>query len=223
MAGSEAASSGVVPNTRLNRQKTGEFLDAALSYKAGSEWKGDKRFYLTFLPHVDEIAQGTIEDRREVINFNIRTTLTGSYDDVSGAKRIKSLAELSTAEIITHNSANHSMTLSKDLPLQQQYIARTHIATSGPVHNHSATPPLFVSGSWLVSKNNDENPSLLVELDKDVTLPNGLGDSGFVVIPNNLHPFIKDNIEYFLTRAGIDVSGDASQFIKLDETKRTLP
>ena len=221
--GTEAASSGVVPNTRLNRQKAGEFLDAALAYKAESEWKGDKRFYITFLPHVDEIAQGTIEDRREVINFNIRTTLTGSYDNISGAKRIRSLAELSTAEIITHNSTDHSMVLSKDFPLQQQYIARRHINTVESIHNHSATPPFFVSGSWLVSKNNDENPSLLVELDKDVTLSKGLGDNGFVVIPDNLHPFIKDNIEYFLIRAGLNVSGDASQFLELDETNRNLP
>ena len=221
--GTEAASAGVVPNTRLNRQKTGEFLDAALAYKAGSEWKGDKRFYLTFLPHVDQISQGTIEDRREVVNFNIRTTLTGSYDNGGGAKRVQSLAELSTAEIITHNSADHSMTLSKNIPLQQQYIARKHINTVESIHNHTATPPLFVSGSWLVSKNNDENPSLLVELDKDVTLPNGLGDNGFVVIPQNLHPFIKDNIEYFLIRAGLNVSGDASQYLTLDETNRNLP
>ena len=220
--GDQAFSQGVVPNTRLNRQKAGEFLDAALNYKAKSEWKGDKRFYLTFLPHVDEIAQGTLEDRREIINFNIRTTLTGSYDNISGAKVTKNLAELSTAEIITHNANGHTLSLSKDFPLQQQYIARSHFSEF-VAHSHSATPPYFISGSWLVSKNNDDNPSLLVELNKDQALPNGVGDQGFVVIPHNLHPFIKDNIEYFLTRAGINVSGDASSFIELDETNRTLP
>ena len=70
---------------------------------------------------------------------------------------------------------------------------------------------------------NDDNPSLLVELNKTQQLPNGLGDKEFIVIPDNLHPFIKDNIEYFLTRAGINVSGDSSQYVVLDETNRNLP
>ena len=82
---------------------------------------------------------------------------------------------------------------------------------------------MFSSGSWLVSKLNDDNPSLLVELNRDQQLPNGTGKKEFVVIPNNLHPFIKDNLEFFLIRAGIDISGDASQYLKLDETNRNLP
>ena len=64
--------------------------------------------------------------------------------------------------------------------------------------------------------------TLLVELNRDQQLPNGTGNQGFIVIPDNLHPFIKDNLEYFLIRAGINVSGDASQYLKLDETNRNL-
>ena len=69
---------------------------------------------------------------------------------------------------------------------------------------------------------NDNNPSLLVELNRDQQLPNGTGNKEFIVIPDNLHPFIKDNLEYFLIRAGMNVSGDASPFMKLDETNRNL-
>ena len=82
---------------------------------------------------------------------------------------------------------------------------------------------MFSSGSYLISKMNDDNPSLLVELNRDQQLPNGTGNKEFIVIPDNLHPFIKDNLEYFLIRAGIDISGDASQYLTLDETNRNLP
>jgi len=223
MAGIDSPStSTVTPNVRLNRIKLAEYFDSAFSFKSGSEWKGDKRFFITFLPNVSNIAQGTLTDTREIPNFPIRTKLTGSYDNISGAKISNNLAELSTTEITGHDGSTHQLTLSKDFPLNQQYIARRHIDTVESIHNHSATPPFFESGSYLISKLNDDNPSLLVELNKDQALPNGLGDKEFIVIPENLHPFIKDNLQYFLTRAGIDVSGDASQYTTLDETNRNL-
>ena len=65
---------------------------------------------------------------------------------------------------------------------------------------------------------------LLIELNKSQQLPTGdIGDKEFVVIPSNLHPFIRDNIEYFLIQGGINVSGDASQYLTLDETNQSLP
>ena len=71
---------------------------------------------------------------------------------------------------------------------------------------------------------NDDNPSLLIELNKSQQLPTGdIGDKEFVVIPSNLHPFIRDNIEYFLIQGGINVSGGASQYLTLDETNQSLP
>ncbi len=220
-----------IPNELLNVSKFGEFIDAALDYKAKAEWKGDKRFFITFLPNIANIAFLGVDstDRRDVINYNIRTKLSGSYgvDNTttpkSTGKITRNLAELSTAEIVsqTTNQNNKKLGLSTKFPLQQNYIAREH--GSQEAHNHFATPGLFISGSYLISKMNDDNPSLLVELNKTQQLPNGLGDKEFIVIPDNLHPFIKDNIEYFLTRAGINVSGDSSQYVVLDETNRNLP
>mgnify|MGYP003641592047 CR=1 FL=1 len=222
MAGIDSPStSTVIPNVRLNRIKLAEYFDSAFSFKSGSEWKGDKRFFITFLPNVTNIAQGTETNKNQIPNYPIRTKLTGSYDNISGAKISNNLAELSTAEITGHNGTNHQLTLSRDFPLNQQYIAKSH-GIGELIHQHPVTPPFFESGSYLISKLNDDNPSLLVELNKDQALPNGLGDKEFIVVPENLHPFVKDNLEYFLTRAGINISGDASQFIALDETNRNL-
>ena len=50
-----------------------------------------------------------------------------------------------------------------------------------------------------------------------------IGDKEFVIIPENLHPFIKDNLLYFLTQAGVNVGGDTSNLIKNDYTHRNLP
>jgi len=212
-----------VPSELLNVSKLGEFIDAALDYKDKTNWKGDKRFYLTLLPNVANVNFGNSDDRRDVVNYNIRTKLSGSYNINGGAKITANLAELSTAEIIsqTISQFNKKLGLSTKSPLQQNYIAREHPGQEA--HNHIQSPPLFESGSFLISKLNDDNPSLLVELNKSQALPNGLGDKEFIVIPENLHPFIKDNLEYFLTRAGINISGDASQYVVLDETNRNLP
>jgi hypothetical protein len=226
----------LIPSERLNNVQFGKFLEAALDYKDKADWKGDKRFYLTLLPNIANVEFGNIDNRSEVINYNIRTKLSGSYDIEGGAKITSNLAELSTAEIISIERDVHSLTIDSKFPLNQQYVAREHnngttadgsstsaVAGTGDNHAHKQTPASFMSGSFLISKVNDDNPSLLVELNKQQQLPNGLGDKEFIVIPDNLHPFIKDNIEYFLTRAGINVSGDASRYIALDETNRNLP
>ena len=218
-----AATSTFTPSERLGKANINEFFAAAINYKNNAVWKGDKRFFITFLPNINNSAVnfGNSTNRRDVVNYNIRTKITGSYNNIDGSKVTSNLAELSTAEIISHNSSENQVTLSNYFPLNQQYIARQH--TNESHHNHAPTPPLFSSGSWLVSKLNDDNPSLLVELNRDQQLPNGTGNKEFIVIPDNLHPFIKDNLEYFLIRAGIDISGDASQYLTLDEQNRNLP
>lgn len=74
--------------------------------------------------------------------------------------------------------------------------------------------------SYEISKLNDSTPSVLINLNKNEVLPNGLlggqylGDvfnsdpsqrvgPKFVIIPENLHPYIKENINYFLIKAGL--------------------
>lgn len=79
---------------------------------------------------------------------------------------------------------------------------------------------------FYISKLNDNTPSILVKLEQTTELPNGLipgqfvpnpfgGEiifqpdpaqrvgPKFVIIPENLHPYIKENINYFLIKAGL--------------------
>ena len=48
-----------------------------------------------------------------------------------------------------------------------------------------------------------ETPCLLINLDKESELPEGMGDAGFVIIPENTHPKIKNNWEKYLKKAGL--------------------
>jgi len=40
-------------------------------------------------------------------------------------------------------------------------------------------------------------------MDKDSELNDGLGASGFVAVPQNTHRKVKNNLEYYLEKAGL--------------------
>ena len=48
-----------------------------------------------------------------------------------------------------------------------------------------------------------DEPTLILNMDKESELNDGLGDSGFVIIPQNCHLKVKNNIEYYLEKAGL--------------------
>ena len=209
------------PDEILGRPQFNSFIQAGLDFKSNAIWKGDKRFFITFFPASASVGES---DPVKVLNTAIRTKLTGSFNNDAGAIASNNLAELSTGEIATLDTSNSQLTLTSFNTLNQEYVAREYgSGVDSGNHDFSERPPIFISGSYCISRINDNNPSLLVELNKDQQLPDNTGNEEFIIIPPNLHPFIKDNLEFFLTRAGVNVSGDASQFIELDETNRNLP
>jgi hypothetical protein len=62
---------------------------------------------------------------------------------------------------------------------------------------------------YKISVLDDNKPCLLIQMQAEKDLPSGLGDAPIIIIPHNLHPFVKDNLVYFLSKAGIDV-GDST-------------
>ena len=76
------------PAELLGRSQFNEFLASALNFKDNAEWKGDKRFFITFLPHVSSsfVSFGNITNRRQVVNYPIRTIVTGSLPDNATTK-----------------------------------------------------------------------------------------------------------------------------------------
>jgi hypothetical protein len=69
---------------------------------------------------------------------------------------------------------------------------------------------IHLSSSYYGPNRNDyqfsvlrEDVVLIADLDKESELPDGIGDDGFVLIPNNLHKKIKQNLQWYLMRAGL--------------------
>jgi hypothetical protein len=225
----------IVPEEQLGRLQLKSFIKAAINFRDTSTWKGNKRFFLSFFPESSSIGTGS---PLGVLNFPIRTTQTGSYQIApsstltttpSGSQRSFDFRELSTIEIKGTVGSN-KIDLKDEGKLHYDYQAqKISVPAAGDGGFHLGTTEqrsitAFKSGSYVISRMNDDNPSLLIELNKDQQLPTGdVGDKEFVVIQENLHPFIKDNLEFFLTRAGVNISGDASSFVELNETNRNLP
>lgn len=206
------SSPAINPSELLGRPQFQNFIASALEFRNNSDWKGNKRFFLTLFPNSQSFSNPT-----PYVDGILRTKITGSFGNSVGSLKSDNLAELSTGEIIGIDTTANSLTISDKNTFNQNYGAIE--ATSF----FESTPPAFISGSYMISRLNDDNPSLLIELNKDQQLPDNTGDKEFVILPEDLHPFVKDNLEFFLTRAGINVGGDTSQFIELDETNRNLP
>ena len=47
------------------------------------------------------------------------------------------------------------------------------------------------------------NPVFKLLINKPVDLANDVGDKGYILIPDNLDRDIKDNLDYFLEKAGL--------------------
>ena len=170
--------------------------------------------------------------KMEPIRTTTRRNLSGSR-----ALRTRDLAELSTAQFagFNDNSGGTSgfdrftelgaiITLSSNHQFNQFYGNRTVDSNgiSSVALSDKLFSPINFSGSYDVSILNEEKPALLVPLKKEIEFPEGIGRTPLVIMPQTLHPYIKDNIATFMAQAGFDI-GDITQINTLDETNRTLP
>lgn len=213
-----------------------KFSDGLISYKNDSSYKGDKRFFITCAPYMEDkffpegntVTGDPIEagNPKPLYTFEKNSIHSGSAGVIT--PNLSSLTTLEVAELNTYRgSINNGQTFIYEYRMNQKstsYIdmhsnMRSPDRTVGLRFGKSSVPN-FESGSFIFSISDDDTPSILVPLKKDRDLPNGKGDKPFIIIPENLHPFIKDNLTYFLTRAGIDIGGNTSTLIPLDQTNR---
>ena len=57
----------------------------------------------------------------------------------------------------------------------------------------------------------DKDHTLILDVDKNTELPNGVGDKGLIIIPQNSHPQVAFNIDFYLQKAGIANTGITTQ------------
>lgn len=189
------------------------FISRSFAFKDSSEYIGDKRFFISFC-----------ESGSESEPKPIYTITTGSVPDDTPGLSINSnnLSEISTGEIINFvgsgpgNTSISHLHISERFQFNQQYYLMN---TSSTVENGgnaddpvslSGVPRPFIgnSGPYIITKTEDATPSLLVKLDKNTHLPDGIGRNGFVIIPDNLHPHVKKNLTHFLAKAGVSLDLD---------------
>jgi len=121
-----------------------------------------------------------------------------------------------------------TMSLSNKYPAQQKYQTPISASDSGTrisfMKKEPATTllPLTFRGDYTISFLNQDKPALLLQLTKETEFPEGRGSNPLIVLPETLHPYIKDNLIHFMAKAGLDI-GDRKVVPALDETNRTLP
>ena len=57
--------------------------------------------------------------------------------------------------------------------------------------------------TWTISKLEQKPNYILTDLNKQEELPQGVGDKGFILIPDTLNPRIKANLDFYLMKAGL--------------------
>ena len=57
-----------------------------------------------------------------------------------------------------------------------------------------------------------EQPTLVLNIPKDIALPDGVGNKGYALIPENIDPEILSNIEYYFEKAGLFSTDKSTQF-----------
>lgn len=247
MAGTSAAPSPITtPVEPLGGKEFQSFIRSLFRYKDSSNYPYNKRVFITLCEPVRPKFLYGISDAS--LNFDVgdfsrsgslfitplRTSLTGSFHEEIGNFKTNNLAELSTFEAVGFQHINAISNASTDdtskvfsfipspkLELNQQYINK--LGTTNDLEENAQGPFNFASGSYVISLCEDDNPSLMVELAKDSELPDGVGEKEFIVIPENLHPHIKDNLLFYLSKAGVDVSGNATDKLEKDTSKETRP
>jgi len=197
-----------------------KIYEEVFNYKNSSSYINDKRFFLTY-------------SKGEYSHSPIRTLQSGSIPTSSNAAlRTSDLAEISTIEIISASVSSSTITanfgagvqtkthhdiklhISNKTKFNQDYLTQSGSA-AGPYNSFSTkpTPPLAYESRVVISQLTDSVPSLLVNLDKSTEVGSNIGDIPFAIIPENLHPYVEDNLNFFLSKAGVNVSGDATQTI----------
>ena len=56
---------------------------------------------------------------------------------------------------------------------------------------------------WTISKLEERPNFILTDINKQEELPQGVGQKGFILIPDTLNPRIKANLDYYLSKAGL--------------------
>ena len=190
--------------------------------------KNNNRFFVTFMKGEYSTANNRQESLGTMeITFphTIRgNDSTGSFS--TGFNRVNAtsdafLQNIESSSVVSNVLSSHNYngfipvtelngnkffrtTITSSITEEKTYTYEIHDASKGStIVNKSYTAAYFYPfSSYQLSVLRDE-PTLILNMDKESEIPDGLGDKGFVIIPQNCHTKVKNNIEYYLEKAGL--------------------
>ena len=190
--------------------------------------KNNNRFFVTFMKGEYSTANNRQESLGTMeITFphTIRgNDSTGSFS--TGFNRVNAtsdafLQNIESSSVVSNVLSSHNYngfipvtelngnkffrtTITSSITEEKTYTYEIHDASKGStIVNQFYTAAYFYPfSSYQLSVLRDE-PTLIVNMDKESEIPDGLGDKGFVIIPQNCHPKVKNNVEFYLEKAGL--------------------
>jgi hypothetical protein len=184
--------------------------------------KGTNRFFITFekglfgLPNNKQESIGTAEITFPHVNSN-----TGSSDKFTlGATRNQARFDtfleeeekhegvsqnyngfITTTELKGDRFFKSTLTSSLFQPTEYTYEISGSNGFKQAIRNVSASYFYPFSSHQLSVLR--KSPTLILDLDKDNELPEGIGTKGFILLPEHTHPDIKADLNFYLEKAGL--------------------
>jgi len=205
--------------------------------------KENRRFFVTFCESgsdtpiilgrqgtLSSSLEGTFIPQTNLADFST-VQVVGVDTNIQGVQGLQPADQLSTNPLspdYTQDGYGLPKLRVKDELIQHYNSNAYPTATdfAGSLTGHTSlgfpqSPEVFATGSIIISRCDITQPSILINLKKSEELPNDIGNKPFIIVPHNLHPFIKDNLIYFLAQAGLDI-GDRKILPTLNESNRNL-
>ena len=208
----------IIPQPGGNTSSLSSFYDNVVYWEIA---KNTNKFFVTFekglhsLPNNKQESIGTME-----ITYPHVTSNTGSSDkfklgvtrnvaryDAFLEEEEKSSGDnhnydgfITTTELKGTRFFQSTLTSSIFQPTTYKYEISSSIGTSTATRTVSASYFYPYSSHQLSILR--KNPTLIIDLDSENELPEGIGKKGFVIIPEHTHPSIKANLDFWLEKAG---------------------
>jgi len=183
--------------------------------------KNNNKFFVTFekglrgLPNNKQESIGTMEIDYPHVNSNTGSSNTFNLGVTRNVARYDAFLEEEEKHLGDNHNYNGFITtteLKGTRFFQSDLTSSVFQPTTYNYEIHSGsttvTATRIISASYFYPYSSHQlsvlrkKPTLIIDLDKTNELPNGVGDKGFVLIPEHTHPKVKENLDEILLKAG---------------------
>ena len=207
----------------LNNGNLKSFYDDIVYWEIA---KNNNKFYVTFMrgeyafPNNKQESIATMEisyPHTEAGNSSTSSFGTGFNRNSAEPKAFLQNIESSSVTPLLVNSHNYNgfipvtelngvrffqSTITSSIFERNEYFYEIHDNGTHEASQTFEAAYFYPFSNYQLSVLRDE-PTLIVNMDKENELNDGPGDNGFVIIPQNCHEKVKNNVEYYLEKAGL--------------------